>query len=391
MNATRPPLWKKALRILLWVGGGLLVLLVLGLFLFDRVLRSKYEPALAQLRNDVTHNVDFFCEQQEVLARDAWFHEPRTEGDAGPLLNAWVAWDPNRQMPKDSPLAIPASLPQRGADFKDWLTSQADVSTLDFGWMQRLRAYDRWDILRDSPVPPPERIDWATASIPNFVSLQMWGKFRLLQGLRTGQPLEAAKDVRHLAWLMYRTDTLIGAVVATTLLSSERDAHDAMKDPPAEWRPMSREQIARMRALLMSGHVFANLAAPVEVARKARRCGEPVVTRCTALAEASFMARYLQPLAADSYPEAYAALREDAAAPPCPTSIASTVWERGITIEDSGTGLQAAAQPQWMQRLPRAYFGSRIASIVIAVGSPSLKPLREFREKLATGDFEKKP
>jgi hypothetical protein len=116
-----------------------------------------------------------------------------------------------------------------------------------------------------------------------------------------------------------------------------------------------------------------------------------VVTRCTTLAEASFMARYLQPLAADSYPEAYAALREDATALPCPTSIARTVWERGTTIEDSGTGLQAAAQPQWMQRLPRAYFGSRIASIVLAVGSPSLKPLREFREKLATGDFEQKP
>lgn len=391
MNPTRPPLWKKALRIALWLGGILLVLLVLGLFLFDRVLRSKYEPVLAQLSDDVTHNVDFFCEQQEVLARDAWFHEPRTEGDAGPLLNAWVAWDPKVEMPKSSPLVIPASLPQRNTDLKDWLTSQPDVSTLDFGWMQRLRAYDRWDILRNTPIPQPERLDWATAPIPNLISLQMWAKFRLLHGLKTGQPLEAAKDVRHLAWLMYRTDTVLGGVVATTVLMAERDAYDAMKDPPAEWHPMSREQVARMRALLMSGHVFANLAAPVEAGRKARRCGEPAVTRCTALAEASFMARYLQPLAADSYGEAYAALREDATALPCPTSITHTVWERGTTIEDSGTGLEATAQPQWMQRLPRAWFGSRIASIVIAVGSPSLKPLREFREKLATGDFEKKP
>ncbi|HVG62237.1 MAG TPA: hypothetical protein VNA24_26980 [Hyalangium sp.] len=53
--------------------------------------------------------------------------------------------------------------------------------------------------------------------------------------MRTGQPLEAAKDVRQLAWLAYRTDTILGGVLATTLLQFERETMKYMK-PLAEAR-----------------------------------------------------------------------------------------------------------------------------------------------------------
>src|SRR5207253_1383526 len=115
-------------------------------------MRKEYEPALATLRKDTADHVDFFCEQQSLLAADPWFHEPRSEGDAGPLLNAWMPWD-SGPVPTGSPLTIPVHLPQSFLDFQDWLSSKADLSSVDFGWMAQLHAYDRWDFLKNRPSP----------------------------------------------------------------------------------------------------------------------------------------------------------------------------------------------------------------------------------------------
>lgn len=394
MDPKRPSASKRVLRILLWLVGIVLVLVLAGLFWFDRMLRSKYEPAIAQLQKDVTENVDFFCAQQVLLGADPWFHEPRTEGDAGPLLNSWVEWEGKggRPMPQGSPLAIPAHLPQRVGDFKDWLTSQADVSTLDFHWMEQLHAYDRWDILNGSPIASSQPFNMATASIPNFVSLQLWAKFRLLHGLRTGQPLQAARDVRQLAWLAYRTDTLLGGVVATLLLKAEREAYQSMQAPPPEWRPMTPEQVERMRVLLMTSVGFSNIAAPVNVAKKARSCGEPAVTRCTALAEGGFMVKYLQPLAQETYREAYSAFGEDVAASSCATSLARTAWEHGITIDqETQQDETPLGQPEALKKLPRGYVSNYIAGILIAIGSPEFKRLQDFHKSLDAGDFKAEP
>jgi hypothetical protein len=138
MTLKRPSPRGGVLRALLWIVSLLLIAGTAALVVYDRVLRAKYEPAIGAFRKDVTANIGFFCEQQVQLARDPWFHEPRAEGDAGPLLNAWVPWEPAQEPPRDSPLTIPAPLPRSNADLKDWLTSNADVSTLDFEWMRKL-------------------------------------------------------------------------------------------------------------------------------------------------------------------------------------------------------------------------------------------------------------
>lgn len=377
-----------ALRVLVWAVSVVLLLGVGAFTVFDWVLRQKYEPTLGKIRKDVTDKAGFFCEQQTLLARDPWFHAPRTEGDAGPLLNAWVAWDPWPPQPKGSPLTIPAHLPQSNTDFKEWLTSKVDVSTLDFSWMERLHAYDRWDILRDSPVPPAKSINWASAPIPNFVSLLLWAKFRLLHGLETGRPAEAARDVRQLAWLAYRTETLLGGAIANALLRYERQAYDSMPAPPAEWLPMSAEQLDRMRAVIMSGPVFSLLISPVEVGRQTRGCGEPVVSRCIALAEASFSARYLQPLAEDSHREHYQAFATEIAERPCSTSLAQTLWVRGMTIEEDPQASSLPEHPRWLDTLPGSYASSRILGILLSVGTPDLKPLKEFQADIESGRFQ---
>jgi hypothetical protein len=368
------------LRTLLWVVSGLLVLLLLAVAVLSWRMRREYEPALARFQKEVTQHVGYFCEQQVALSADPWFHEPRRQGDAGPLLNTWVAWEPKNARPRGSPLTVPSHLPQKSVDFKDWLSSTADVSTLDFEWMRKLHAYDRWELSNGIAPGATGQLDWAQASLPYFVDLQLWTKFRLLHGLRTGTPLEAARDVRQLAWLAFRTDTLIGAAVANALLRMERAAYESMKQPPAAWKPMSSEQLERMRAVIMTGHAFSNIAAPAGVAKQARRCGEPALSRCSALTESAAMAKLVLPVALSEYPEQYAALTEDLEALSCPTSLPRTVWERGVTVEEAAhTGSGLPGQAVRLKGLPRALFGPHLAGILMALGTPSLQPLYDFQ------------
>lgn len=383
------------LRVLVWVVSIVLLLAAGALTVFDWVLRQKYEPALGQHRKETASQVGFFCEQQAKLAADPWFHEPRTEGDAGVLLSAWVPWDPKPPLPKGSPLTIPADLPQDNSSFKSWLTSGAsvDVSKLDFGWMRQLHAYDRWDIFQHHPVPLPQRINWATMRVPHFVPLLVWSKFRLLHGLRTGAPIEAARDVRQLAWLAYRTDTLLGGVIATSILRLEREAYEwmeSMEKPPADWHPMSAEQLARMRALLLASPVFSHLATPVEVAKQARSCGEPVATRCIALSESSAFAKLLQPLAQDRYPDAYAALEQELTERPCATSFMKTIWERGVTVLEENPTPLIQSRVDWPNNLPGAYTRRHVVGILLAISSEGQNQLQEFRADLKSGKYEEK-
>jgi hypothetical protein len=367
------------LRALVWAASGLLLLAVIALVGLDVFLRGKYQPVLDTVAEDVTTNVDLFCEEQAKLAADPWFQEPRTEGDAGPLLNAWLGWDPGPKMPEDSPLRVPAHLPQSAKDFNGWLTSDVDLSGLDFSWMARLHAFDRWDTMTHRPVPHEQPFNMMTASVPNFIPLQLWAKFRLRHGMKTGNTAEASRDVRQMAWLAYRTDTLLGAMIATALLGMERKAHDAMASPPADWRPMSEAQTDRMRAVFWASMVFSSIAAPPGVSQKARACGQ-AITRCVGLSEAASMARYLKPFAERSYRQAYAALGQDIAGAPCPTSLVQTLWEHGATLDDPPSpGSSMPDQPEWMRRLPRAYSGRHISGILLALGIQDISLLKKLR------------
>ncbi|MFP2932141.1 hypothetical protein ACLESO_44645 [Pyxidicoccus sp. 3LG] len=219
-----------------------------------------------------------------------------------------------------------------------------------------------------------------TAAVPDFIPLHEWAKFRLIHGIRTHQPLEAARDVRHVAWLAYRTDTLLGAMIATAILGFEGKAHASMKDPPPEWKPQSPEENRRMRAVLWASITFSNIAAPPEVARKARSCGSGI-SRCLGLSEATSLGRYLRPVASNAYAAAYTTLAEDIASAPCSTSLVPTLWERGATIDDHPPAdSNMPDQPEWMRKLPRRYAGRHIAGILLGLSTQNIDLLKQLRE-----------
>lgn len=371
-------------RILVWCASGAILLAVIAAVAVDLGLRGQYEPALEAARQDLAKHVDLFCDEQTKLAADPFFREARTEGDAGVLLNAWLGWESHGpKMPADSPLQLPVQLTEKRKSLEEWFASDADLSGLDFGWMRELQRFDRWDVSLNTPVPREKPFNLLTASLPNFLPLQDWAKLRLVHGVRTGQPLEAARDVRHLAWLSYRTDTVLGAMIATALLGIERKAHEQMKAPPPEWRPLSAEQHARMRAVMWAGMAFSSVVAPLDVARKARHCGS-ALSRCIGLVEASTLARYLQPIATTSYPEAYAALAEETSIP-CPTSLLKTQWEHGLTIDNRPpTGSSMPDQPEWMRHLPRRYVGRHATGILLEMSLQNIDLLKQLAAAPAT-------
>ncbi|MCY1045999.1 hypothetical protein OV208_32095 [Corallococcus sp. bb12-1] len=349
----------------------------------DSWFRGKYEPALEQQRAELTANVDDYCAQEAALGADPWFHEARTEGNAGPLLNAWLPWPPgHKDVPPGSPLALPEALREDAVDLKQgkWLTANIDVSGLDYGWMARLLAYDRWDLLQDSPLGKGPRINWAAGDMPDYILLTRWAKLRLRNGLVTGHPVEAAQEVRHLAWLSLSTETALGGVIAANLLEFERMAHDSLASPPADWTPMSAEQTDRLSALAVTGLVFSSLASPPDVARKARHCAT-ATSRCLALTEAAFFASMLEPFAKHPFQAAYAALDQDLADLACPTATARGVRARGLNLLDADSGMMTAEQALWIQRAPGHWLTSRIASVVVAMPVGNLQPLRDFHTK----------
>lgn len=358
------------MRVVLVVLGVVLLLVLPGAVALDVYLRRQYEPTLAAHREATIATVDRFCEVQTALSADPFFHEPRTEGDAGPLLNPWVTW--GNTVPAVSPLSLPD-----GMDLplfsKQWLTTKEDLAEVNFSWMQQLHAFDRWDLLVDSPAGAQQPLNWTTMPMPNFLQLMTWARLRLVHGMRSGAVLGASKDVRQLAWLCYRTETMLGGAIAVAILKLEREAHDAMTGPPAEWQPMIPLQLARFKAVVHTSHAYSGLLAPVDIGTKARACGTPAVGRCLALSESGAMARWLRPLAAEDFAKSYAALDSELAVDGCATSFPRTMWSEGAQISDedeAGAGFLLPNGAKALSNLPSSLVGSRIAGILLATAVP---------------------
>lgn len=351
---SRSPERGGVLRALLVVVGVLVLLAIAGVVGFQRYLKSKYEPALQAYREKAGATVDGYCSEAEKLAADPFFHQARTHGDAAAVLNGWVAWENGKGspvLPAGSPLTVPPGLPQTSRDMPDWLTRELDLSKLDFSWMEKLHAYDYWTIT-DFPGRSGAKFTYLEMRLPWFVSLQTWAKFRLRAGIARKEPLPAARDVRQLAWLSYRSDSLIGAMVAVAILKLERDAHDAHPELAEGWSPMEPAQLERMKQVMWGATNYAHVVAGAEVARKSRTCATPPVGACVGLSEAAGFAKYLEPLVRGELEPSYQELEKALAETDCPAALGKTAWRDGNTLmetpevaRDLGATTEAANVP----------------------------------------------
>ncbi|AEI67749.1 hypothetical protein [Corallococcus macrosporus] len=357
------------LRVLVWAVSGVVLVAVAAMVAIQVVAQREYGPVLEQYQADATAHVETYCREHARLAEEPWFHEPRPHGDAGPLLNAWLGSDDARPLPAGSPLHVPAHLPQQNHGWEDWVTEEVDLSGLDFAWMRQLHGFDHWNPIHGTAASPDARFDLVAASVQNVSLLQLWSKFRLRHALQTGAYAEAAQDVRQLAWLAYRTDTLIGGMVGIALLRLEARAHASLENPPAAWRPMSEAQLERFFAIVWASTAYSSVATPMEVSQRAHACGT-AIGRCIGLTEAAFGARLLEPFAKRSYPEAYAALEAKSSEAACATPVLRTILERGVTLldfEDAALFMDLTPPPL-MKALPERLWLAHVANLELAAG-----------------------
>ena len=128
-----------------------------------------------------------------------------------------------------------------------WSTAPDDIEIGDLSILKQLMAYDHWEAgrlpsddatqdnvrgaydayLRD--VPHKAYLSTLQPA-PNPLALVDLAKFRLLQGLRTGDVLPALQEVRHLARLIHSDETVIHTVMAIAILRFERRAFEAATD-----------------------------------------------------------------------------------------------------------------------------------------------------------------
>lgn len=368
------------LRVLVWGVSGILLLAVLAITSFHFWSQRQYGPAIEQFRADVTAQVDLFCEQQALLGAEPWFHEPRPPGDAGPLLNEWLRVASGPPGLEESPLRLPAHLLllQKAESREDWMTSDLDLSSLDFGWMRQMHAFDHWNAIPRASIPPDKPFDLMSASLPELSLLTLWSKLRLRHAIEKGTPLDGVRDVRQLAWLAYRTDTLVGGMVAISLLKLEHKLHATLENPPPDWRPLSPEQIKRFTAVLWSAPAFSSIASPAEVSRKARAC-EPAIGRCIGMVEAAMLGRFLEPYAKGAYREAYAGLKADSAAGTCPTQLLAALWEQGHTVTDAqATPGTRDERPLAARLIPMSVVKVPLANQILSTTLTSLDKLHEL-------------
>ncbi|WP_044889108.1 hypothetical protein [Myxococcus hansupus] len=351
-------------------------------------MRHLDESAVAPFRTEIEGQLNAYCEASTAVSADAWFHEARPQKDAGALLNPWLTPDAQGALPVDSPLRIPAPVKQ-ALDDGHWLSLETDLSSVDFGWMARLHEFDRWTPPGLS-APGDGPVTLFGPAQPHVIDLLNWASLRLRHGVQQGAPLEAARDARQLAWLAYRTETSLGAVIATSILGYEQEARASMDAPPAEWKPMRAEDSERIKAIAMAAPLFSLVAMAPETGKKARICGSPPVGRCIGLTEGIVLARVVEPYAREAYRDAYVALETDTDG--CNTSLHPALWARGATLLDAQSTTNVdITLPALLTLLPEQASHRHIANHVLMKALPwrsALDGLKEAASPSAAVDLE---
>ena len=229
-------------------GGGFLLLRSVPAY---NVQDRHYHPtALRTLLTDFDH----------ISTIDAFF-PIGDSNDAGDILNPYIGFNNHTSM--DFQQTWWNSLPKE--EYK--LILQSGLNTLDVSaypednLLQLLLFSDHWnptssdsfaEILSVAPTTPIQSIPY-----PIISPLLTLAKIRLVKGLQEDSPLEALKEIRHLARLMQGSEYAAFSVGGLKLLDLEREAYElAVQNQSLEsdsWTPISSKDTKTARNIVIFG------------------------------------------------------------------------------------------------------------------------------------------
>lgn len=284
------------------MGVGLVAILVtvsaltLGSLKIRRALQ-KWKPTLEHAEEAARRQVGEFCERQRQVSSNPFFEPHSRAHNAGTYLSARLGWEEGLDggmvakpaAPNWRPL--PKALVERMKSLENSVAqlTDDDLQQVDTTWLEELTAFDHWELTGDhGPLTPDSGVPWASFSLPRMADLPIWAKLHLARALRGGELEAAARTVRHVAWLCYSTESMLGAAMANALLVIERRAYlvaQARGLQTGRWKPWTEEETAGFRGLLRQAHHFANASTDDATFEQAFSCGTPPVARCWALTE----------------------------------------------------------------------------------------------------------
>jgi hypothetical protein len=276
---------KKALRVF-----GLMV--VLGLVASFGILygiqeaqyRNSLAPKFDEIRGRLDSHLKDYLEDKRAVAALSEFTGFSQERDAGSFLNPMVEWvsdDQKYRRPASGAFVLPADIKEKlvawGVNDVEHF-DEIDYSRLDMTWLGALGRFDHWNLERNSPIEALYTEEVRTKKMepysfavsqpyPSLRELVFWARLRWMRAARDGSFLAASLETRHLARLVFSTETILGGLMGTAILGAEVLAHKTLKERnfklPPEWVPMSNETKRRIgRFVSGSADYFSPLAAP---------------------------------------------------------------------------------------------------------------------------------
>ena len=298
---------SRLLKIAVGIAVGLVLVLVgialVGTWQVAGVAREKMEQVQAGLATDWKNF------EPQVLADEArWKNDPlltpHPGGDAANVLFAHLRWDKDNA-PPPLPTELTEALRTAGSEWAK-KADAFDVSAIDSRWMAELGAFGFWDLEGEGSRVEKQPFALLSEPIPEFTDLQVQAKVHLLAGLKAGSAVQAGKDVRELARLCLSSETLIGEMVGTALLGTERHGFEAAVERGQDvtgWSPISEADQKSLTRLLWAAQAPSTLLAIGALSTWRVAVGE-----CAAMREGFGQAFFLRGYLQDQLPERYASM-----------------------------------------------------------------------------------
>ncbi|MBC7458000.1 MAG: hypothetical protein H7235_06955 [Bdellovibrionaceae bacterium] len=244
------------------------------LYLTSSYFVGHYQEVLKKTNDVVASRIPRFeLAQKEIAGFSLLAETSAVKSDAGAFLNSKIQWSGQNQI---SEITVPEILDAKWN--KGWLTADIPLALkkTDLDWIAKLKDFDHWDLFVSGPNArligeDPVFVNPYACPLPEFGFLSRAVRLHLRRALDRGDISSALDQVRHLARLVYTTETLIGSMEAVSILKMERAAYDeAWKRGiivSSTYEPISSEALAKMKTTLWVTAGFADFAAPNVLAR----------------------------------------------------------------------------------------------------------------------------
>ncbi len=251
------PFGRDNMKKWLILGGGFTFLAFIFLmFLGNIVIWSKFvQPSLDKNRTEMRQYFSDAKQDQLVLMRDNPFrdlYKKNSNRSATLFLDDRIPWKAGDKAELSLPQGLIELMKKSKADWLN-LSGKKLGAKLDFAWLANLKDYDHWSLWDSAQVkdllkkPTYTLLD---APTPHYPALIAWGKLRMLSSIKTGDSMQAAVEIRHLARLVTSQETLLATLVARTILRNERQFykrfHASIPNLPM---PVSKEFLVSSRRL----------------------------------------------------------------------------------------------------------------------------------------------